>query len=134
MVAGEADQAHPPLGSGLQGRLQRAPLAEDPIQLLAVAQVVELPEVQVTGPQAPEGIVEQPQRLVAGPQVHLRRQKHPLPRAGPGLAKGRAVVVLALLVGGRRVAVADAQAERLQDHRDRFLCAPGRAQDAFAAE
>ena len=42
---------------------------------------------------------------------------------GSGLAEGLAVVVLALLVGGRGVAVAHAQAQGLEDHGDRLAVA-----------
>ena len=68
---------------GLHRRLQRAARSEDDVQvLLPVAQIVQLPQVQPVGAQPAQRIVQQPQRLVAGAQVHLGRQEH-LVRAPP---------------------------------------------------
>ena len=99
-----------------------------------LAQVVHLPQVEAIGPEPPQRIVEQAQRPVARALVRLRREEDAVARLRAGRAERLAVVVLALLVGGRRVAVADAQAQRLEDHGHRFLRAPGRAQDALAAQ
>jgi hypothetical protein len=95
---------------------------------------VHLPEVEVIGAETPQRIVEQAQGPIARPLVRLRRQEDAVARAGAGGAERLAVVVLALLVCGRRVAVADAEPQRLEDHRDRLLGPAGRPQDPLAAE
>ena len=86
------------------------------------------------GAEAPQGIVEQPQGAVARALVSLRRQEHLISRRRARGTEGSAVVVLALLIGGRGVAVGDAQAQRLEYHRHRLRGPPAGAQDPLAAQ
>ena len=51
VMAGQAQEANPASRAGFDQRLQGAPLAEDNVELVLRAQVVELPEVQIIGVQ-----------------------------------------------------------------------------------
>src|SRR5579859_5566696 len=68
---------------------------------------MQLPEIEMIGPKPKEAIVEQPKRAVAAAVVGLRGQKNLL----ASLSQGRAVVVSAAGVGGRSIAIGDAQVE-----------------------
>ena len=108
-MAGQADEADAPVAPRFRGGFQRAARAADDVDLAQVAQVVHLPQVEAVGAEPAQRIVEQAQRPIARALVRLRRQEDGVARAGAGGAERLAVVVLALLVGGRRVAVADAR-------------------------
>ncbi len=49
-MARDAKKAHAPVGAGLNERLKRAAFAEDPVDLILRAYVVNLPEIEVVGP------------------------------------------------------------------------------------
>ena len=134
MVAGDADESHAAVGARLLDGLDRAAPAEDLVELLGLAQVVKLPEVEVVGPELAQAGVEQAQRAVAIAGMRLRCQKDAVARARACGAKRLAIVVLALRVRRGRVAVAHAQPKRLDDHRHGLVAPARRAQDAFTTE
>ena len=93
-------------------------------------QVVQLPEVEVVGPQPPQALVEQPERAVAGAVVGLGGEED----LAAALAEGGPVVVEAGGVGRRGVAVVDPLVEGAVDHLDGLRRAAVGAQDALAAQ
>src|SRR6516225_5625334 len=118
MMAGDSGESHSPVALRALDPLDRPSRAEDLIEFLERAQVMKLPQVEMIGPQPPQAVVEQHQRSIAGAAVRLRSEEYRAARGGPGGAEGHPVVVLALLVRRRGVAISDPQTERFQNHRD----------------
>ena len=75
LVSGEADVAHFALRLGDLGGLDGAARLEDPLRVVVVVDLVELPEVQVVGAQAAQALVELFQGAVARPIADLRHEE-----------------------------------------------------------
>src|SRR5262249_7779494 len=133
-MAGDSGESHAPVALGALHGLDRPSRAEDLIHFLERAQVMKLPQVEVIGPQPLQAVVEQLKRCVARARVRLRSEEYRATRCGPGGAEGDAVIVLALLVRGRGVAISDPQTERLQNYRDCFSAPSRGATDPLAAQ
>jgi hypothetical protein len=127
-MAGQTDEAHAAVASAPPPPFP----ARRPAQIASISSMPRrshLPEVEAIGREPAQGIVEQAQRPVARAPVRLRRQEDGVAR-GPsaGGAERLAVVVLTLLIRGRGVAVADAEAQRFEGSRHGFLRPTGGAQ------
>ena len=99
-MAGEAQVADLPLLERLEPGVDRAFLVEDPVRVVVVAHLVELPEVEVVGPQPPEAVFEAALRVLGGSARSTWSSRKTLSRNFPsarGLAHpflGQAVVII----------------------------------------
>src|SRR5206468_12976796 len=125
VVPGQPDEADLARALGLDRGLDRAAAAEHLLELVLLAEVVHLPEIEVIGLQAAEALVEERERLRLRALVRLRGEEHAIARAR-ALGERLAVVVLARRVRGGGVAVLHALRERRLDHRDGLSRAPVR--------
>jgi hypothetical protein len=91
---------------------------------------MQLPEVEMIGPKPKEAIVEQPKGTITAAVVGLRGQEDLL----SPLSQGCAVVVSAAGVGGRSIAVGDAQIECAVYDSDRPRCLAMGAQYSLTAQ
>src|SRR5262249_45695199 len=127
MVSRQAEMFDASLGPGHDQRLERAAFAENHVEIVERAQVVELPEIEVIGAEAAQRVVEQAQRTIAGAIVRLRGEEDLL----PAFAQGGAVVVDAAGVGGSGIAVGDSLIEGAGNHAGGGTIFAPRAQDSF---
>jgi hypothetical protein len=94
-MAGQPQMLDAAVGLRLQERLEGAPFAEDAVEVVEGAQIVQLPKVEVIGVQAAQRIVEQAQRTIAAALVRLGGEEDLL----AAFAEGGAVVIDAAGVG-----------------------------------
>src|SRR2546428_122277 len=69
MMAGQAQEADTTLRAGLQECFESSALGEDPLEVVLGPQVVQLPEIEVIGPESAQAVVEQAQGTVAATLV-----------------------------------------------------------------
>ncbi len=108
-MTGEPDEADLAGLLRLLGRLDRAATREHRIEVVLIAEVVHLPEIEVIGLELAEARAEESERAVSRALVRLRSEEDLVARARQLRERG-AVVLLALVVGGCGVAVANALA------------------------
>ena len=78
LVAGEADEAHLARLARLEGRPQAA-LLEHPVGIVVVDHLMELPQVEVIGTEAPQAVVQAPLRALVVPLAVLGHEEDLLP-------------------------------------------------------
>jgi hypothetical protein len=71
-MAGQPEKPYETFRTGLDQGLERTTLAENALQVAPGAEVMQLPEIKVRGPQAPQALFQEPERAVPGAVVRLR--------------------------------------------------------------
>ena len=103
LVAGEAEEADLAVLQGLEAGVDGPVLGEDPVGVVVVDDLVELPEVEVVGLEPAEAVLQVRLGLLGGPAADLGHEEDLVAAAplGQGLAHpllGDAVVVVPAVV------------------------------------
>jgi len=130
LVSRDPEEPHGPVPFRPRERLHCALRAEQRIQVLFRAQVVDLPQVDPVGPQRGETFPQMAFRPRRGPLVGFRGEEDLL----PAVSQGGAVIRFASRVGPGGLEVGDPEIQRGADEGGRlFLLAEG-AQDPLAPQ
>ena len=75
LVAGEAQEADLPLLLGLEGVFDRTPCGEDPVGVVVVDDLVELPEVEMIGAEPAQAVFQVRLGVLGGPAAALGHEE-----------------------------------------------------------
>ncbi len=98
------------------------------------SQIVQLPQVETVRAETVETVVEQDQGAIAVAPMGFTGEKDLVAGLTAQVLEGRAVIILALLIGRCRIEIADAQTQGFFDHWHRALMLSAGPKNPLAAE